>query len=71
MVNRKGGGITSEHRVGTVLFVETARPVVFACLRCVSRQPFRSRSLAVVEDHLLCKGCGQLLAKASQAKPIT
>jgi hypothetical protein len=56
-----------------VLFVETARPVVFACLRCaVGRDgSFRSQSLAVVEDHLLCKGCGQLLAKASQDKPIT
>jgi hypothetical protein len=71
MINRKGGGITSERRVGAVLFVETTRPVTFACLRCVSRRPFRSKSLAVVEDRLLCKGCGQLLAKASQDKPIT
>jgi len=71
MVDRSGGGIISERRDGSVLFVRTARPVVFACLRCVSRRPFRARSLAVVEDHLLCKGCGLLLAKASQGKPTT
>jgi hypothetical protein len=71
MANRKGGGITSERRAGAVLFVETARPVVFACLRCGSQRLFRSRSLAVVEDHLLCEECGQLIAKVSQDKPIT
>jgi len=69
MVGRHGGGIVSERQVGAVLFVETARPVEFACLRCTSRRPFRARSLAVVEDHLLCKGCGLLLVKASQRKP--
>jgi predicted RNA-binding Zn-ribbon protein involved in translation (DUF1610 family) len=71
MADRKGGGITSERRVGAVLFVETARPAVFACLRCGSQQLFRSTSLAVVEDHLLCEECGQLLAKVSQDKLIT
>jgi hypothetical protein len=65
MLDRHGGGITSERWAGNVLFVQTARPVEFACLRCTSRRPFRARSLAVVEDRLLCKGCGLLLAKSS------
>ena len=71
MLDRHGGGITSERWAGAVLFVQTAQPVEFACLRCNSRRPFRARSLAVVEDRLLCKGCGLLLAKASQNKPTT
>lgn len=68
-VDRYGGGITSQRQIGAVLFIETARPIEFACLRCTSRRPFRARSLAVLENRLLCKGCGQLLAKASHHEP--
>jgi uncharacterized protein (DUF983 family) len=45
-----------------VLLVTTARKLEFACPRCHSRKLFRANTFAVVDDLMLCKGCGLYLA---------